>query len=103
MSELKCRGILQKRGHKGMIVFDRGKDPVEIPIHGSPEIVDVTGAGDTVIALLSLALSAGFSLLDSAKISNIGASIVVMKEGAYPLKVETLSLEIDRMYSGLKG
>jgi len=94
MSGLNCRGVVQKRGHKGMIVFEQGKDPVAIPIHGSADIVDVTGAGDTVIALLSLSLAAGADLVNSAKIANIGASIVVMKDGAYPLNPEELKKEL---------
>ncbi len=94
LSMLKCKGVVQKMGHKGMIVFEHGKDPVEIPIHGSQEIVDVTGAGDTVISLLSLSLAAGMNLLDSARLSNIGASLVVMKDGAYPLKAEELISEL---------
>ncbi len=94
MSDLKCSGLVQKRGHKGMIVFEQGRDPVLIPIHGSSDIVDVTGAGDTVIALLSLSLSTGADLLNSAKIANVGASIVVMKEGAYPLNRKELKEEL---------
>lgn len=100
MSILNCRGVVQKRGHKGMIIFERGEEPVEIPIHGSNEIVDVTGAGDTVIALLSLAIASGVDLINSAKISNIGASIVVMKEGAYPLNGDELKVEVSSMFTG---
>lgn len=94
MSGLNCRGMVQKRGHKGMIVFEKGEEPVTIPIHGSADIVDVTGAGDTVIALLSLSLASGVDLVNSAQIANVGASIVVMKEGAYPLKPEELKMEL---------
>jgi len=100
MAGIGCRGVVQKRGHQGMIVFEKGKDPLTLPIHGSADCVDVTGAGDTVIALLSLSLASGLDLKDSARISNIGASIVVMKEGAYPLKPEELDLE---MISDLSG
>ena len=103
MSVLNCRGVVQKRGHKGMIIFEKGEDPVEIPIHGSNEIVDVTGAGDTVIALFSLAIASGVDLINSAKISNIGASIVVMKEGAYPLNAEELKAGISSIFSKGKG
>ncbi len=102
MSMLNCRGVVQKRGHNGMIVFEKDMDPVELPIHGVAEIVDVTGAGDTVISLLSLAIASGVSLVNSARISNIGASMVVMKEGAYPLKAEELKTEIYSKYSEIK-
>lgn len=94
LNKLKCKGVILKRGHKGMITFENGKGPMIIPIHGSSDIVDVTGAGDTVIAILSLALSAKLSLTESAKLANVGASLVVMKEGAYPLKTEELEREL---------
>ncbi len=103
MSVLNCRGVVQKRGHKGMIVFEKNEDPVELPIHGVTEIVDVTGAGDTVISLLSLSIASGIGLLNSARISNIGASIVVMKEGAYPLKADELKIEISSVSPEIKG
>jgi rfaE bifunctional protein kinase chain/domain len=77
-------GIVLKRGHKGMVVFD-GSDFREIGIHGSSEIVDVTGAGDTVLAVLSLALAAGADLFQAAELANVAGGLVVMKEGAYAL------------------
>ncbi len=94
LDRMKCRGIILKRGHKGMIIFEKGKTPLQIPIHGSSSIVDVTGAGDTVISLLSLSLASGLELGLSADIANKGASIVVMKEGAYPLSTEELEEEV---------
>ncbi|MEN8153457.1 MAG: bifunctional ADP-heptose synthase [Acidobacteriota bacterium] len=94
LNRLNCRGIVLKRGHKGMIVFEKNKEPVNIPIYGSQNIVDVTGAGDTVISLLSLALSAGADLVLSAQLANIGASMVVMKEGAYPLGLKEFREEL---------
>ena len=103
MAMLNCNGVVQKRGHKGMIIFEQHKDPVELPIHGVTEIVDVTGAGDTVISLLSLSIASDLGLLNSAKISNIGASMVVMKEGAYPLKAEELKSEMSLVSSDIKG
>ena len=53
-----------------------------IPIFGSDEVADVTGAGDTVIATFTLALSAGASFLDAAHLANISGGVVVMKRGA---------------------
>ena len=93
MAGMDCKGIVQKRGHKGMIVFEPGHAPLEIPIHGSADIVDVTGAGDTVISVLGLSLASGMNLADAARLANIGASVVVMKEGAYPLRAEELAAE----------
>lgn len=97
VNRLNAKGVVLKRGHKGMIVFEKDKKPVEIPIYGSQDIVDVTGAGDTVISLLSLSLSAGADLVLSARLANTGASMVVMKEGAYPLGLEELGDELGRV------
>jgi len=94
IKKLKCKGVVLKRGHEGMIIFEKDTEPEIIPIHGSSEIVDVTGAGDTVISLIGLGLSSGFSLIQSAKIANTGASVVVMKEGAYPLKPAEIEAEL---------
>ena len=88
--QLRSRGLILKRGHKGMIVFQQDLDPVKIDIYGTSEIVDVTGAGDTVLAVLNLALQAGASLLAAATLANIAGGIVVMKDGAYPIKYDEL-------------
>ena len=56
-----------------------------IPVSNSSEVFDVTGAGDTVIAVLTLALTAGAGLLDAARLANYGAGIVVQKLGNVPL------------------
>jgi rfaE bifunctional protein kinase chain/domain len=94
LERLNARGIIIKRGHKGMIVFEREKEPEVIGIHGSTDIVDVTGAGDTVISVLGLALSAGADLVSSAKLANTAAGFVVMKEGAYPIGLQELEHEL---------
>ncbi len=84
-----CSGIVLKRGQQGMIVFN-GSEFKKISIFGSSEIVDVTGAGDTVLAVLSLALAAGASLFEAAELANIAGGLVVMKEGAYALSRKEL-------------
>lgn len=89
-----AEGIIVKRGHKGMIVFEKGKAPVKIDIHGSADIVDGTGAGDTVISVVSLAHSAGADLFSSAQLANIAGGFVVMKEGAYPISLKELRNEL---------
>jgi len=92
---LQAEGIVLKRGHKGMIVFEKGRRPRDIDIHGSPDIVDVTGAGDTVIAVIGLALAGGADLFSAARLANIAAGIAVMKEGAYPLGFQELADELE--------
>ncbi len=94
LKRLNASGIIIKRGHKGMIVFEKEKKPRLIDIHGSTDIVDVTGAGDTVISVLSLALAAGADLVASARLANIAAGFAVMKEGAYAIGIEELEREL---------
>jgi bifunctional ADP-heptose synthase (sugar kinase/adenylyltransferase) len=69
-----------------MQVFGRGARAAKLDIFGTSQIVDVTGAGDTVLAVLALGLASGASLLDSARLANIAGGIVVMHEGAYPVR-----------------
>jgi len=90
LTRLHARGILLKRGHQGMIVFEKGKKPAAIDIYGTSQIVDVTGAGDTVLAVLSLSLACGATLADAARLASIAGGIVVMKEGAYPIRLSEL-------------
>jgi rfaE bifunctional protein kinase chain/domain len=85
LEKLAVDGIVLKRGQKGMVVFSRGQKTVVLDIYGTAQIVDVTGAGDTVLAVLGLGLAAGASLLDAARLANIAGGIVVMHEGAYPV------------------
>jgi len=86
LDKLDARGVVLKRGHRGMLVFGRGEKPRALDIYGTSQIVDVTGAGDTVLAVLGLGLACGASLLDSARLANIAGGIVVMHEGAYPVR-----------------
>jgi rfaE bifunctional protein kinase chain/domain len=81
LNKTESDSILLTRGSKGMILFSRNTEPFNIDIYGTDEIVDVTGAGDTVISALTLAISAGAELHEAAKIANYAAGIVVMKKG----------------------
>jgi rfaE bifunctional protein kinase chain/domain len=73
--------LLLTRGSKGMILFQKNRKSYNINIYGTDEIVDVTGAGDTVISAITLAISTGADLEDAADIANYAAGIVVMKKG----------------------
>jgi rfaE bifunctional protein kinase chain/domain len=86
LKRLGAEGIVLKRGHRGMLIFGRGQKPCCLDIHGTSQIVDVTGAGDTVLAVLGLGLACGASLLDSARLANVAGGLVVMHEGAYPIR-----------------
>jgi len=82
LERLDAKAVLITRGKYGMVLFTRDSDPVVIPIFGSSDIVDVTGAGDTVISTFALAVAAGASFPDAARLANCAAGIVVMKRGA---------------------
>ena len=65
--------------------FEKGQPAQGIDIYGVKDIVDGTGAGDTVIAVTSLARMAGADLITAARLASMAAGMVVMKEGAYPI------------------
>jgi bifunctional ADP-heptose synthase (sugar kinase/adenylyltransferase) len=73
--------ILVTRGSRGMALFQRRQATAHIPIYGSDEVTDVTGAGDTVIAAFGLALAAGASFYEAARLANYAGGLVVMKRG----------------------
>jgi rfaE bifunctional protein kinase chain/domain len=75
------QALLVTRGRDGMALFEPRRPPRHIPIFGSDQAVDVTGAGDTVIAAFTLALAAGADFLRAAVIANYAGGIVVMKRG----------------------
>jgi len=81
MSRLKLQSLLITRGRDGMVAFNHRHKPVDIPIFGSDEVADVTGAGDTVIATFTAALAAGASTEEAAQLANYAGGIVVMKRG----------------------
>jgi rfaE bifunctional protein kinase chain/domain len=74
--------VLITRGNQGMMLFEAGGEISSMPVVGGEQIVDVTGAGDTVTATAGLAVVAGSSLREAAELANVAAGIVVMKLGA---------------------
>jgi len=80
LRRLKARGVLVTRGEQGMSLFEGGKPVVHIPTVAR-EVYDVTGAGDTVMGALSLALAAGATMGEAAVIANFAAGVVVGKRG----------------------
>jgi rfaE bifunctional protein kinase chain/domain len=81
LKRTRTKAVLITRGSRGMALFEAGRPTVQIPIFGSDEVTDVTGAGDTVIATLALALAAGASFYEGALLANYAGGIVVMKRG----------------------
>lgn len=79
------RAVLVTRGAAGMSLLERRREALHVPAYGSDEVADVTGAGDTVIAVFTLALLAGASFAEAARLSNYAAGLVVMKAGTATL------------------
>ena len=77
---LACRAVLVTRGEHGMSLFEKGRPPLHVPT-AAREVFDVTGAGDSVIATMALALAAGASLTEAAVLANCAAGVVVGKVG----------------------
>jgi len=90
MERMKLQSLLITRGRDGMVAFDQGHAPVDIPIFGSDQVADVTGAGDTVIAAFSAALAAGANTVEAARLANYAGGIVVMKRGTATVSREEL-------------
>lgn len=80
-SRLGLKSLLVTNGSKGMSLFEEGRSVFHLDVVGSPSAVDVTGAGDTVIATFALALAASADTREAAVIANHAGGIVVMKKG----------------------
>jgi rfaE bifunctional protein kinase chain/domain len=94
---LDCEAVVITRGSRGMALFERDRgEPLLIPVYGTDQVADVTGAGDTVIATYTLALAAGGSFIESAKLANYAGGIVVMKMGTATVSNEELRHAIER-------
>ena len=81
LSEMKLQSLLVTRGRHGMALFVAGEQTAHVAVYGSDQAVDVTGAGDTVLAAFTLALACGATKLEAAHIANIAGGLVVMKRG----------------------
>jgi D-beta-D-heptose 7-phosphate kinase/D-beta-D-heptose 1-phosphate adenosyltransferase len=92
---LDCESVLITRGERGMMLLESYHEPVYVETVAR-EVYDVTGAGDTVIATLALALSAGATMLEAAVLANHAAGIVVGKVGTATCTAEELVNSIQR-------
>lgn len=88
--KLGYRALLITRGSNGMMLIEAEKKPLHIAAVGPHEPVDVTGAGDTVIATYTLALASGASFAEAAHLANLAGGIVVMKRGTATVTAEEL-------------
>ncbi|HSL49677.1 MAG TPA: PfkB family carbohydrate kinase [Candidatus Deferrimicrobiaceae bacterium] len=81
LERLDARLLLVTRGSRGMALFEREGPVTFMPIHGSDEIADVTGAGDTVISTFTVGLAAQATPGEAAWLANVAGGVVVMKRG----------------------
>jgi D-beta-D-heptose 7-phosphate kinase/D-beta-D-heptose 1-phosphate adenosyltransferase len=93
LKRLKCAAVLITRGEQGMSLFEQGRTVIHIPTVAR-EVFDVTGAGDTVIGALTLAMASGASMADAARIANYAAGIVVGIVGTATVMPEELKQRI---------
>jgi D-glycero-beta-D-manno-heptose-7-phosphate kinase len=96
MSRMKLQSLVITRGRDGMVAFSRKHRQVDIPIFGSDQVADVTGAGDTVIATYTAALAAGAEPQDAAQLANYAGGIVVMKRGTATVSQQELLLALEK-------
>ena len=83
--------VLVTRGSRGMALFEPGRPTAHVPIYGSDEVTDVTGAGDTVMATFGLALASGASFYEAARLANYAGGLVVMKRGTATVSAAELA------------
>jgi len=96
VSRMKLQSLVITRGRDGMVAFNRRHKPVDIPIFGSDEVADVTGAGDTVIATFTAALAAGATTEEAAHLANYAGGIVVMKRGTATVSAQELMVALEQ-------
>jgi rfaE bifunctional protein kinase chain/domain len=94
LERLEARYLLVTRGSRGMALLERDGGASFIPIHGTDEIADVTGAGDTVISTFTLALACGAPARDAAALANVAGGLVVMKRGTATVAAPELRLAL---------
>lgn len=97
---LGLKALLVTRGSRGMCLFEEGKSPEHIPIVGTDQVVDVTGAGDTVISTYVLALCAGGKFSQAAHLANVAGGIVVERQGPATTSAAELSARLQAWGKG---
>ena len=103
LEQTKMQCVLITRGSRGMALFEPDAPTVHIPIHGSDQIADVTGAGDTVMATMTLALAAGGTFEEAARLANYAGGIVVMKRGTATVTAQELRAAVRQDVESARG
>lgn len=96
VGEMNLESLLITRGKDGMVAFPRRHRAVDIPVYGTDEVTDVTGAGDTVIATFTAAIAAGATSEEAAHLANYAGGIVVMKRGTATVSQQELREALDK-------
>jgi rfaE bifunctional protein kinase chain/domain len=94
LRRLRSQAVLVTRGSKGMSLFESRRPTWHIPVFGTDQVADVTGAGDTVISTFSLALGAGATFYEAALLANYAGGVVVMKRGTATVSREELAAAV---------
>lgn len=102
LADLELTALLVTRGEQGMTLFRSGAEPLTLPTQAR-EVFDVTGAGDTVIALLAAGVAAGLEVSSAAALANLGAGIVVGKIGVATASRSELLHALHAQGSGGRG
>jgi rfaE bifunctional protein kinase chain/domain len=87
---VEARHLVVTRGSLGMTVLNGESPPAHLPVYGTNQVADVTGAGDTVIAAFALALAGGADALEAAGLANVAAGLAVLKRGTATVTAEEL-------------
>jgi D-glycero-beta-D-manno-heptose-7-phosphate kinase len=90
LKRTRMNAVLITRGSRGMALFEPDRPTIHVPIYGSDEVADVTGAGDTVIATMALSIAADGSFHEAARLANYAAGLVVMKRGTATVSPDEL-------------
>ena len=98
LARLKAEVILITQGPDGMTLFNRNGTQTHIPVTNMSEVYDVTGAGDTVVATMMLALAAGADYVEAACLANFAAGVVVRKPGTATTTAQELKVAIGEYY-----
>jgi rfaE bifunctional protein kinase chain/domain len=93
---LGARFVVATRGSEGLTLVAEGLPPVHLPVFGTDQVADVTGAGDTVLATMTLSLAAGGEPCDAAAIANLAGGVVVTKLGTATVSRDELHHAIDQ-------
>ena len=91
-----------RRAQRGMTLVEEARAPLHLPVFGTDQVADVTGAGDTVLAVLTAALAVGATPAQGAWLANLAGGLVVMKLGTATVEQEALARAVVRARDGAR-